>query len=83
MTDSAVCPFCSNDLEEAFLYLRGLSCSLHVSDRADVGLFSRAGLNLIDMRDISLTNPSGQAVIKALHCRSCDSVSFRASKTSS
>ena len=71
------CPFCSSSLDEAYLYLRGLSIGLHYSSRPDVSLFSRSGLTQIDLRDISESDVGTQAIISALRCTSCGSISFK------
>jgi hypothetical protein len=77
MTDKT-CPFCSSSLDEAYLYLRGVSVGLHHSARPDVSLFSRSDLTQIDLREISESDPGAQAIIKALRCPSCGSISFKA-----
>ena len=74
---AATCPFCSASLVEAYLYLRGLSVGLHYSSRPDVSLFSRSDLTQIDLRDISEADPGVQAIIRALRCTSCGSISFK------
>ena len=72
------CPFCSSSLVEAYLYLRGLSVGLHYSARPDVSLFSRSDLTQINLKDISESDPGAQAIIGALRCPSCGSISFKA-----
>jgi len=72
------CPFCSSLLDEAYLYLRGLVVGLHYSARSDVSIFSRSDLTQIDLREISESDPGAQAIIRALRCPSCGSISFKA-----
>ncbi len=74
---AGACPFCSSSLVEAYLYLRGLSVGLHYSSKPDISLFSKSGLTQIDLRDISEADPGAQAVIRALRCESCGSMSFK------
>ena len=73
------CPFCSSPLDQAYLYLRGFGVGLHYSSSSDVSLFSRSGLTQIDLRDISESDPGTQAIISALRCTSCGSISFKGS----
>ena len=77
MSGIATCPYCSSSLGDVFLYVRGLAASLHVSARADVGLLSRSDLTQIDLGEISQTETGAQAVIPALLCKSCNSISFK------
>ena len=74
---AGTCPFCSSPLDEAYLYLRGLGVGLHYSSSPDVSLLSRSGLTQIDLRDISKSDPGVQAIINALRCTSCGSISFK------
>ena len=74
---AGTCPFCSSSMVDAYLYLRGLSVGLHYSSRPDISLFSRSDLTQIDLRDISETDPGMQAIIRALRCASCGSISFK------
>jgi hypothetical protein len=80
MSETPNCPFCSVPMNSAYLYVRGLGASLHRSTRPDVGLLSRTDLQQVDLGDISQTGTGAQAVISALYCESCDSISFKASK---
>lgn len=80
MTTTNNCPFCSRSMTPSYLYVRGISAALLRSSRPDVGLLSRKDLTLIDLRDASLADPGAQGVIPALHCESCDSMSFKTSK---
>ena len=76
MSDST-CPFCSSSLNKAYLYVRGLGASLHISAKPNTRFISRSGLAQIDLDAISKTGTATQAVISALQCSSCDSISFR------
>ena len=78
MPDNTKCPFCSSQLSKSYLYVRGLGASLHRGTRADIGFLSRADLQQINLGEISQTDTGAQAVIDALHCDSCDSMSFKA-----
>lgn len=80
MSKSANCPFCSAAMEAEFLYLRGIGGSLHRSGRSDTRLFSRKGLEQINLDEISVTPAGTQVVIKTLHCSSCDAICFRSSQ---
>ncbi len=71
------CPYCSSTLDQAYLYVRGLAASLHVSTKADTRLFSRSGLTQVDLEAISEGAAGTQAIISALRCTSCESISFR------
>lgn len=73
------CPFCSAPLQQAFLYVRGLGASLHQSAAAEVGPFSRKGLDQIDLTALSLTGTGAQAVLEAMACDDCGSLSFKTS----
>ncbi|NNC77176.1 MAG: hypothetical protein HKN77_04385 [Woeseiaceae bacterium] len=79
MTETHNCPFCAAPLKPTYLYVRGIGAALHRSDRPDVGLLSRSGLEQINLADISQTDTGAQAVIESMHCESCDSISFKAS----
>ena len=76
--DSAACPFCAETMSGAHLYVRGLFTSLHLSNRANVGLMSRSDLRQINLDDLSQTDTGAQAVIPVLNCTACQSISFRA-----
>jgi len=80
MSEKKNCPFCSAPVNTAYLYVRGLGASLHRSTWPDVGSMSRTDLEQVKLDDISQTGTGAQAVISALHCESCDSISFKASK---
>lgn len=80
MPDNPICPFCSAKLTESYLYVRGLGAALHWSARPDIGLLSRTNLNQVNLSDISITDTGGQAVISALRCDSCNSISFKSAK---
>ena len=80
MSETPNCPFCAAALNSAYLYVRGLGASLHRSTRPDVGLLLRTDLEQVNLGDISQTGTGAQAVIGALHCESCNSISFKASK---
>ena len=71
------CPFCASELEEAYLYVRGFSTALFVSSRPNTSIFSRSGLTQIDLGAISESGAGVQAVIKALRCTACESISIR------
>lgn len=77
MNDPARCPFCAGPISQAHLYIRGLGASLHLSERADVGLMSRSDLRQINLDHLSKTDAGAQAVIPVLNCTSCGSVSFK------
>lgn len=74
---AGTCPFCSSSMDGTYLYMRGISVGLHYSSRPDVSLFSRSDLTQIDLRDISESDPGAQAIISALRCTSCGSISFK------
>lgn len=79
MTATNSCPYCESAMTDGYLYVRGISAALHWSTRPDVGLMSRKDLTLINLRDISKTDPGMQGVIPALRCDSCDAMSFKTS----
>ena len=72
------CPYCSTPLEDAYLYVRGAFSALLFSAKPDVSWFSRSGLTQIDLSAVSETGTGAQAVLSALRCDSCGSISFRA-----
>jgi len=74
---AARCPYCSSALDDAFLYVRGIAAALHVSPSPDVSWLSRSGLTQIDLGAVSRTGTGTQAVISALRCTACESISFR------
>jgi len=80
MTDQPICPYCSSPLSDAYLYVRGLGAALHWSSRPDIGLLSRADLIQVNLNDISNADVGAQAVVDALRCESCDSLSFRSKR---
>jgi len=80
MTEKPDCPFCSAPMMPVYLYVRGVAAALHRSNRPDVGFLSRTDLQQINLADISQTDTGAQAVIESLHCESCDSICFKASK---
>lgn len=57
--------------------MRGVAAALLRSERDDVGILSRSGLEQIDLRAISRGNVGAQAVIPSLYCESCGGVCFR------
>ena len=71
------CPFCSAPLEDAYLYLRGIFGALHYATTPDVPWLSRSGLTQIDLDAISEKGTGTQAIVRALRCDSCGSISFR------
>lgn len=71
------CPYCSSPLDTAYLYVRGLFGSLHVSSQPDTPWLSRSNLTQIRLDAISETETGAQAVVGALHCANCKSISFR------
>ena len=71
------CPFCSALMARTYLYVRGIGAALHRSTRPDVGLFSRADLEQIDLEKISQVDVGAQAVIESYFCDSCDAMSFK------
>ena len=75
---SNACPYCSSTLEATHLYVRGAFTSLHFSARPDVSWLSRSDLTQIDLGAISKGGTGAQAVIGALRCESCGSISFQA-----
>lgn len=78
MPEKLICPSCASPLSDGYLYVRGLGASLHWSSRSDVGFLSRSGLAQIDLGEISQADVGAQAVVRALRCDSCDSITFRA-----
>jgi hypothetical protein len=80
MPENANCPFCASPMATEYLYLRGIGGALHRSDRPDVGLFSRKGLEQINLDKISRTPAGTQVVLDTLHCSACDAICFQASK---
>lgn len=79
MPESASCPFCSDPLEDNYLYVRGVAAALFRSTRPDVGLLSRSGLTQIDLAKISPKGTGAQAVIKSLYCDNCGALCFKSS----
>ena len=77
MSESGTCPYCGEPLRPDNLYLRGIAGALLRSERDDVGVLSRSGLEQIDLRDISRGGVGAQAVIPSLYCESCGAVCFR------
>jgi len=74
---ASTCPFCSAPLEDAYLYVRGVFAALHFSSKPDVSWLSRSELTQVDLDAVSKTGTGAQAVISALRCESCGSISFR------
>jgi hypothetical protein len=72
------CPSCVEEMEEGFLYLRGLGGSLFWSEHSDTGFFSRQNLEQIDLGQVSITGTAAQAVLKAARCRRCNLIAFTA-----
>ena len=77
MSESGPCPYCAEPLRPDNLYLRGIAGALLRSDREDVGILSRTGLEQIDLRTISRGGVGAQAVIPSLYCESCGAVCFQ------
>ncbi len=72
------CPFCSTPLTDTYLYVRGAFAALHFSAKPDVSWLSRSDLTQIDLGAVSEAGSGAQAVLSALRCDSCGSISFRA-----
>jgi hypothetical protein len=73
------CPSCESDLEDGYLYARGLGAALFWSHHGDTGIWSRKNLQQIDLDKISITGTGGQAVIAAWQCPRCEMLCFRKS----
>ena len=56
MPDDGNCPYCTEPMKSDNLYLRGIAGALLRSEKDDIGIFSRAGLEQIDLRSISRGN---------------------------
>jgi hypothetical protein len=63
---------------KGFLYVRGLGGSLFWGAEKNAGVFSRRGLQQIDLGRISEVPPRTQAVVQAGKCAKCGTVSFKA-----
>lgn len=66
-------------MSDSYIYVRGIGAAMFRSSNPDVRLLSRSHLQQIDLGKISRVDTGAQAVIPALHCESCDSISFKAS----
>lgn len=77
MPEPRNCPYCSEPLRPDNLYVRGIAAALLRSEQDDVGILSRAGLQQIDLRDVSRGNVGAQAVIPSLYCETCGGVCFQ------
>ena len=71
------CPTCKREMSHGGLYVRGVAAALHWSQRQDVGLLSRRGLEQIDLEKASLTGTGGQAVLDGWRCEPCGIVAFQ------
>ena len=74
------CPSCDRNLEEGFLYLRGIGGALFWGRAKDVGFLTRQGLEQIDLDAASVTGTRAQAVLEAWRCDRCKMVGFRSSR---
>ncbi len=71
------CPECSTEMELGFLYVRGMGSSLAWSSDPNVRFFSKKGLDIVNLTELSRTPTGGQAVLEAARCSGCNIVSFR------
>ncbi len=71
------CPACERNLEQGFLYVRGIGSALFWSEHGDTGMMSRKNLEQIMLDKISTTGTGAQAVIEAWRCPDCEIISFR------
>ena len=76
-TNELGCPECKGNLEQGFVYVRGIGAALHWSESGNTGFMSRKNLEQINLGEISETETGGQAVIKAWRCPSCEFVCFK------
>lgn len=74
------CPHCKNEMENGYLYVRGLGGSLFWGTDKDTGFTSRRGLQQIDLEKISIVSPAAQAVIEAAKSAVCGTVAFQADR---
>jgi len=72
------CPECKNEMERGYLYVRGFGGSLYRGARKDTSVFSRRGLQQIDLSKTSVVSPAAQAVLAAGKCATCGTVAFKA-----
>lgn len=71
------CPDCQAEMEDGFLYVRGIGSSLSWSSDPKVRFFSKKGLDIVNLTALSRTPTGGQAVLDAPRCRQCKLVAFR------
>ena len=74
------CPECDSDMDDGFLYVRGTGASLAWSADPDTRFFSKKGLELVNLTELSRTPTGGQAVLDAPRCPKCGLVVFRSKK---
>ena len=74
------CPECQSDMDEGFLYVRGMGASLAWSADSDIRFFSKKGLEQVNLTKLSRTPTGGQAVLDAPRCAACGVVVFRSQK---
>ena len=74
------CPSCGRDLDQGFLYVRGLGSALFWSPDKETSFWSRLGLEQVDLAAASVTGVGSQAVLEAWRCGGCAMVTFRSSR---
>lgn len=73
-------PECNSDMDEGFLYVRGMGASLAWRADPDTRFYSKKSLELVNLTDLSRTPAGAQAVLDAPRCSACGLVVFRSKK---
>ena len=66
------CPECQVQMDKGFLYVRGIGSSLARSSDPKIRFFSKKGLDLVNLTELSRTPTGGQAVLDASRCPHCN-----------
>ncbi len=70
------CPRCGKEMDDGFLYVRGVGGSLFWSDNGGVRFPSRSGLEQLDLSRLSTTPTGSQGILNAHRCDGCGLVAF-------
>lgn len=71
------CSACERDMDQGFMYVRGLGGALFWSRNKEARFWSRQGLEQVDLAAVSVTGVGAQAVLEAWRCGSCGLLTFR------
>lgn len=71
------CSACGGDLDQGFMYVRGIGGALFWSRNKDTSFWSRQELEQVDLAAVSMTGVGAQAVLEAWRCSSCKMLTFR------